>query len=70
MRPEFFVEFDDAKRWMLRWIKTTEWDLDLEITENDREDLCHLAEEINLASGPFTSRICWGETYWIEKIPR
>ena len=58
-----FIDHDAAKRYLIGKIKHAER---VAQTEADAEELCALAEEVNLASGSFSAKI-GAATYWIEQ---
>lgn len=61
--PQEYEDFDHAKRAIIQWIK---WEEDCVETEEEAEELCALAEAVNLESGEFNYP-CLGKRYWIEK---
>lgn len=60
--PQDYDDFDNAKRAVIQWIK---WEEDCVETEEEAEELCALAEAINLESGEFNYP-CLGKRYWVE----
>ena len=48
--PYLCDTFDEAKRCVIEDLKNAE---DSALNETDAEDFCHMAEEVNLETGPF-----------------
>lgn len=64
-KPTKYDSFNEAKRSLIWDIKNLlEEDAQ---TEEETEDFCLLAEDVNLESGPF-SLICWGYCFWIMEL--
>lgn len=61
--PAEFETFDEAKRWVIGWLKHEEDCVD---TEEEAETLCAFAEDVNLQSDEF-SGVCLGRVYWVTK---
>lgn len=61
--PDSFDDFDSAKRSIISEIKQREDDAE---TEDEAEQLCAFAEDVNLQSGEFSAKCC-GWVYWVTK---
>ena len=64
-QPEFFEDFDDAKRYVLNVMEEHSdqlWDEDL------AEDLEAIRQDVNLESSAFTTDECAGLVYWVEVV--
>jgi len=59
-----YESYEHAKRAVIKWIK---WEEDYAKSEEDAEELCAIAELVNLESGEF-SHSCAGNYYWVKKI--
>ena len=67
MEPLFFVEFDDAKRFILNAMGEHADEYALEDNESAAEGLESLRQECNLESEPFTVEDD-GVAYWVEAV--
>lgn len=65
--PEEFDTFDEAKRYIIDEIKRAEDDAGDSDDEELAEDLCALAEDINLESDPFSVLAPDGFAYWVTE---
>lgn len=61
--PDVFDDFDSAKRSIIGELKQREDDAE---TEDEAEQLCAFAEDVNLQSGEFSATCC-GWVYWVTK---
>ena len=59
--PDEYETFDEAKRAIIWWLKHEEECVE---TEEEAEELCHFAEQVNLQSDEF-SAVCLGKVYWV-----
>ncbi len=63
--PDDFETFEDAKAFIIGELKLAE---DSAATEDIAESLCHLAEDVNLESAPFTTpEAADGYVYWVTE---
>lgn len=68
MEPATFDTFDEAKRFVIDGIKDSEDIAAFAEDECTAESLCHLAEDVNLESGPFEVLAADGLVYIVEEV--
>ena len=70
MDPAHLDSFDDAKRYIIDSIKCHEAEYGFDEQEDVAEELCHLAEDINLLDRPFEVLAVDGWVYWVMENVR
>lgn len=65
--PAMFLDFDDAKQYIIDQIKKDEDQAAEELNEALAEELCHTAEDVNLQSAEFSVTI-GNRAYWVSKL--
>ena len=66
--PECFASFDEAKAYIVDSIKSHEEDCAIVDEEDLATSLCHLAEDVNLESGPFETDPVDNTVYWVSAM--
>lgn len=63
--PCGFATFDEAKRYIIEELKNMECTSGGYGDQDLAEEYCHLAEDVNLESGPFDTMVLDDYVYWV-----